>query len=35
MAEWKGMITTCDRCGKETRRKWINEKEMDGGLEGI
>lgn len=32
MAEWKGMIVSCDRCGKEIRRKWLNEKKMDGGF---
>lgn len=32
MSEWKGMIVTCDRCGKETRREWLSEKEMDGGF---
>lgn len=30
--EWSGRITTCDRCGRECRRSFLNEKEMDGGF---
>lgn len=33
--EWSGRITTCDRCGKEFRRAFISEKEMDGGFTAI
>ena len=32
MSEWKGMIVACDRCGKEYRRKFLGEKELDGGF---
>lgn len=32
MSEWKGMIVTCDRCGKECRRKFLGESELDGGF---
>lgn len=32
MGEWKGMIITCDRCGKEHRRALLGEKVLDGGF---
>ena len=32
MGEWIGMIVTCDRCGKECRRKLLGERELDGGF---
>ncbi len=32
MAEWKGMIVTCDRCGAEVRRKFLKEDDRDGGF---
>lgn len=32
MSEWKGMIVSCDRCGKECRRKLLGEKDLDGGF---
>lgn len=30
--EWSGKIVICDRCGREFRRSFISEKEMDGGF---
>ena len=32
MGEWKGMIVTCDKCGRECRRKLIDTTEADGGF---
>ena len=32
MAEWKGMIVSCDRCGKEIRLKYLGVGETDGGF---
>ena len=32
MSEWKGMIVSCDRCGKEIRLKFLEEGETDGGF---
>lgn len=32
MAEWKGKIVTCDRCGAECRCKYLSEGVRDGGF---
>lgn len=32
MAEWKGKIVTCDRCGTECRRKFLKDEHCDGGF---
>lgn len=32
MGEWKGKIVTCDKCGRECRRKLIDTTEADGGF---
>lgn len=32
MGEWTGKIVTCDKCGRECRRKLINTTESDGGF---
>lgn len=30
--EWKGMIITCDKCGREFRCELIGQTEADGGF---
>jgi len=32
MGEWTGKIVTCDRCGRECRRKLLERTESDGGF---
>ena len=32
MAEIKGRLTVCDRCGKEIFNKAVSEEELDGGF---
>ena len=32
MSEWIGKIVTCDRCGREVRRKLLERTELDGGF---
>lgn len=33
MGEWMGKIVTCDKCGREVRRKLIDTTELDEGAD--